>query len=164
LGLQVREKIKTMTALADRIDIDLTEARRRRDELALRALVMLKSELINASKEAGGINDQAAQVVLRREVKRRLEAAEAFASGGREDSARQEKAAADLLQGYLPAQLSEEELEHEIQAVIVEVGAEGPRDLGRVIKAAVARVAGRADPGRVAAVARRLVTQGTSAG
>jgi uncharacterized protein YqeY len=148
-----------MTALVDRINVDLTEARRRRDEIALRTLAMLKSELVNASKEPGAaeIDDQAALGVIRREVKRRQEAAEAFAAGGREESAREEQVAAELLQGYLPVELGEQDLEREVQIVIAEVGAQGPRDMGAVMKAATARVAGRAEPGRVAAAARKLL-------
>jgi hypothetical protein len=150
-----------MTALVDRINVDLTEARRRRDEIALRTLAMLKSELVNASKEPGAaeIDDQAALGVIRREVKRRQEAAEAFAAGGREQSAREEQVAAELLQGYLPVELGEQDLEREVQIVIAEVGAQGPRDMGAVMKAATARVAGRAEPGRVAAAARKLLAR-----
>jgi uncharacterized protein len=150
-----------MTALVDRINVDLTEARRRRDEIALRTLAMLKSELVNASKEPGAaeIDDQAALGVIRREVKRRQEAAEAFAAGGREESAREEQVAAELLQGYLPVELGEQDLEREVQIVIAEVGAQGPRDMGAVMKAATARVAGRAEPGRVAAAARKLLAR-----
>jgi uncharacterized protein len=150
-----------MTALVDRINVDLTEARRRRDDIALRTLAMLKSELVNASKEPGAaeIDDQAALGVIRREVKRRQEAAEAFAAGGREESAREEQVAAELLQGYLPVELGEQDLEREVQIVIAEVGAQGPRDMGAVMKAATARVAGRAEPGRVAAAARKLLAR-----
>jgi uncharacterized protein len=146
-------------ALLERIETDMTEARRRRDDLALRTLGLLKSELVRAAKEpgVGELDDEGALRVVRREVKRRQEAAEAFESGGREESARAERAEAELLSSYLPAGLSDEDLEREVAAAIAEVGGHTPRDMGPVMKAATARVAGRAEPGRIAAVARRLL-------
>jgi uncharacterized protein len=145
--------------MIDRIDADLTEARRRRDELALRTLAMLKTELVNASKAPGGIalDDQAALGVIRREVKRRQESAEAFTAAGREESAGEENLAAQLLNAYLPAELPDDELERELRTVIAETGARGPKEMGQVMKQATARIAGRTEPGRIAAMARRLL-------
>lgn len=147
-------------SLYERIEGDLVAARKRRDHMALDTLGMLKSEVINAGKEpgaAGSTDDEMVTRVVRREVKRREEAAQAFASGGRGDSARKEEAEAEILRGYLPAQLGDEELEREVRAVIEEVGAGSPRDLGAVMKAASPRLADRADGGRIAAVARKLL-------
>ena len=95
--------------------------------------------------------------VIRRELKQREESAQAYADAGREESAREERAKAELLRAYLPAQLTDEELERELQAVIAEVRPQGPRDMGAVMKAANARLAGRAEGGRIAALARRLL-------
>lgn len=146
-------------ALRERIDTELTEARRRRDEVALRTLGLLKSELVKAGKEpgAGELNDEMVLRVIRREVKRRQEAAEAFAAGGRQDAVRDEEAEAELLRGYLPAEIGDDELEREVHSVVSELGASSPRDMGAVMKAATARLAGRAEPGRIAGVARRLL-------
>jgi uncharacterized protein YqeY len=121
---------------------------------------VLKSEVVNASKEpgaAGTADDQLVLRVVRRELKQREESSEAFADAGRDDSAREERAKAELLRSYLPAQLTDEELERELAAVVEEVRPQGPRDMGAVMKAANARLGGRAEGGRIAAVARRLL-------
>jgi uncharacterized protein YqeY len=149
-----------VSTLAERIDADLTAARRARDELALATLGVLKSEVVNASKEPGASgpdDDQLVLRVVRRELKQREESAQAFADAGRGDTARQERAKAELLRSYLPAQLTDDELERELAAVIAEVRPQGPRGLGAVMRVANARLAGRAEGGRIAALARRLL-------
>jgi uncharacterized protein YqeY len=148
-----------VSTLAERIDADLVAARKARDELALATLGVLKSEVVNASKEPGATSadDQLVLRVVRRELKQRQESAQAFADAGRDDSARQEQAKAELLRSYLPAQLTDEELERELAAIIAEVQPRGPRDMGAVMKAANARLAGRAEGGRIAALARSLI-------
>jgi uncharacterized protein len=146
--------------LYEQIERDLIAARKQRDQTRLSTLGMLKSEVVNAGKEpgaAGSVEDDLVTRILRREVKRREEAAQAFTAGGREESARKEQAEADILRAYLPAQMSEEDLEREVRAVIDEVGAGSPRDLGAVMKAAGPRLAGRAEGGRIAAAARKLL-------
>jgi uncharacterized protein YqeY len=106
----------------------------------------------------GGIVDDDLLVrVARREVKRREEAAAGFRSGGREESALREEAEAEVLRGYLPASLSAEELDAELLAVIDELQPSGPQAFGTVMKAATARLAGRAQGGEIAAAARRLL-------
>ena len=149
-----------MVALYDRIQTDMVEARRRRDDVGLSTLSLLKSELVRASKDGGSsgeINDDLVVRVARKEVKRREEAIDAFRKAGREDSARREEAEMVVLRGYLPAAMGEQELEAEIRAVIAEVKPDGPKSFGAVMKAATARLAGRADGAQIAAVARRLL-------
>jgi uncharacterized protein YqeY len=149
-----------MTALAARIDADMVAARKARDELALATLGVLKSEVVNAGKEpgaAGTADDQLVVRIIRRELKQREESAQAYADAGREGSARDERAKAELLRAYLPAEMTDAELERELAAVIAEVRPQGPRDMGAVMKAANARLAGRAEGGRIAALARRLI-------
>jgi uncharacterized protein YqeY len=146
--------------LVERMDAELVEARKRRDDLSLNTLGLLKSELVKASKEpgAGGIVDDELLVrVARREVKRREEAAAGFRSGGREESALREEAEAEVLRGYLPPSLSAEELDAEVKAVIEELQPSGPQAFGAIMKAATARLAGRAQGGDIAAAARRLL-------
>ena len=146
--------------LYEQIEQDLVAARKQRDHTALDALGMLKSEVVNAGTEpgaSGATDDDLVVRVIRREVKRRQEAAQAFAAGGRDDSARKEEAEAMILRAYLPAQMDEDQLEAEVRAVIAEVGASSPRELGAVMKAAGPRLAERAEAGRIAAVARRLL-------
>ena len=146
--------------LLERIDADFVAARKARDRTVVDTLGLLKSEVVNAGKEPGSAaapDDEVVLRVVRREVKRREEAARAFIAGGRPESARKEEAEADVLRAYLPAQLGDEELEREVGAVIQELGASGPRDMGAVMKAAGPRLAGRAEPGRIAGAARRLL-------
>jgi len=146
-------------SLYERLERELVDARRRRDELALATLGMLKSEVVRATKEPGSksADDPLVVRVAQRELKRREEAATAFRAGGRPAAAEREETEAELIRTYLPAALSEEELERELQAVIGEVKPEGPQAFGQVMKAATARLAGRAEGGRIAAAAKRLL-------
>ncbi len=147
-------------ALYDRIQVELVESRRRRDEVTLDTLALLKSELVKASKEsaAGGrIDDELVVRVARKEVKRREEAIEVYVKAGRVDSARREEAEMALLKAYLPAPMSDEDVEAEVAAVIAEVKPEGPKGFGMVMKQATARLAGRAEGAQVAAAARKLL-------
>jgi uncharacterized protein YqeY len=145
--------------LTEQIDADLLDARRRRDGTALRTLGLLKTEVVRAGKEKGGAvpGDDAVLRIIRREVKRRQEAATAFEQAERAESAAKELAEAEVLWSYLPAELGDDELEREVVGVVQNLGASSPRDMGAVMKAANARLQGRAEPGRVAAVARRLL-------
>jgi uncharacterized protein YqeY len=147
-------------ALYDRVQTDLVSARMKRDDVALGTLSLLKSELVRASKEgsAGGrIDDDLVVRVARKEVKRREEAIEVYRKVGREDSARREEAEMAVLREFLPAAMSEQDLESEVRAVIAEVKPDGPKGFGLVMKAATARLAGKADGNQIAAVARRLL-------
>ena len=138
----------------------MVDARKKRDEVALGTLSLLKSELVRASKEgsAGGrIDDDLVLRVARKEVKRREEAIDVYRKAGREDSARREEAEMAVLREFLPATLSEQDIEAEVRAIIAEVKPDGPKGFGLVMKAATARLAGRADGNQIAAVARRLL-------
>ena len=138
----------------------MVDARRRRDDVALGTLSLLKSELVRASKEGGAggqIDDEMVVRVARKEVKRREEAIDVYRKAGRDESARREEAEMAVLRAYLPAAMSEQEIEREVRAVIEEVKPDGPKGFGAVMKAATARLAGRADGSQVAAVARRLL-------
>ena len=147
-------------ALYDRIQSEMVNARKRRDDVALGTLSLLKSELVRASKEGGSsgtIDDDLVLRVARKEVKRREEAIDVYRKAGRDDSARREEAELALLRGFLPAAMSETEIEAEVRAVIDELKPDGPKGFGLVMKAATARLAGRADGNQVAAVARKLL-------
>lgn len=147
-------------ALYDRIQAELVESRRRRDEVTLDTLSLLKSELVKASKEsaAGGrIDDELVVRTARKEVKRRDEAIEVYRKAGRVDSARREEAERALLKTYLPAAMSDRDVEAEVAAVIAEVKPEGPKGFGMVMKQATARLAGRAEGAQVSAAARKLL-------
>jgi uncharacterized protein YqeY len=147
-------------ALYDRIQSEMVNARVQRDDVALGTLSLLKSELVKASKEGGAsgqIDDDLVVRVTRKEVKKREEAIGVYRQAGREDSARREEAEMRVLRNYLPASLSEDQIEAEVRAVIDEVKPEGPKGFGMVMKAATARLAGRADGTEIARVTRKLL-------
>ena len=147
-------------AIYDRIQTEMVDARRQRNEVALNTLSLLKSEVVRASKEvqsSGAIDDDLVIRVARKEVKRREEAIAVYRKAGREASARREEAEMAVLRTFLPAAMSDEQIEAEVRAVIDEVKPEGPKGFGAVMKAATARLAGKADGNQVAAVARRLL-------
>ena len=126
----------------------------------LNTLSLLKSEVVRATKEAdasGSIDDALVERVARKEVKRRQDAIEAYRKGGREDAAKREEAEMALLRGYLPAGMTSEQVESEVRAVIAELKPTGPNAFGAVMKAATARLAGRAEGAQVAAAARKLL-------
>ncbi len=114
------------------------------------ALRMILSELQKASKE--GSEDELA--VLRRERKRRMEAARAFRDGGRDELAAGEEAEGELIATYLPAELSDEELQAIVKQALADSGAQSPKDMGVAMKNAMAAVAGRADGKRVSGLVK----------
>ena len=147
-----------MPELKNRLQADLTKALRERDELKLATLRMALAAVTNeevAGKAARELSDDEVVRVLTREAKRRREAADAFASGGRPELAEREQAEGRVLDEYLPAQLSDDDLRALVASAIDETGADGPRGLGAVMKVVTPRVAGRAEGGRVAAEVRR---------
>jgi uncharacterized protein YqeY len=141
-------------ALVDTVKGDLTVAMKAGEKERVDALRLVLSELQKAAKE--GSDDELA--VLRRERKRRLEAASAFRDGGRPELADGEEREAELIGGYLPAELGDEELRAIVEAAIAESGASSPRDMGQVMKLAMARTGGRADGKRVSALAKEALT------
>ena len=147
-----------MPDLKDQLRADLTSAMKSRDELrtaTLRmALAAVSAEEV-AGKAARRLTDDEVQTVLRREAKKRREAADAFADAGRAEQAERERAEGDVLAGYLPAQMEDADLAALVADVITQTGATGMKDMGRVMGAAQAAVAGRAEGSRVAAEVRR---------
>ena len=147
-------------ALYDRIQSEMVNARMRRDDVALSTLSLLKSELVRASKDGGAggrIDDDLTLRVLRKEVKKREEAIEVYRKAGRDESAKREALEMAVLREFLPAAMSEQDIEREVRAVIDEIKPDGPKGFGLVMKAATARLAGRADGNQIAAVTRRLL-------
>lgn len=134
--------------LADTVKQDLTSAMKAGESERVGALRLVLSELQKAAKE--GDADELA--VLRRERKRRLESAKAFREGDRPELADREEAEAEIIAAYLPAELSDDELRAIVAAAIEESGASSPKDMGRAMKAAMPKVAGRADGKRVSAM------------
>jgi len=137
-------------AILEQIRDDLKGAMRAGEKEKVGALRLVLSELQKAAKE--GSDDEL--TVLRRERKRRLEAARAYREAGREDLAEGEEAEGQLISSYLPAELSEEELKEIVAQAVRDSGAESAKDMGRVMKQAMAAVDGRADGSRVSGLVR----------
>jgi uncharacterized protein YqeY len=132
----------------------MTAAMKARDADRVGALRLLLSELQKSAKE--GSEDEIA--VLRRERKRRLDAASQFRAGGRPELAEREEAESLLIEGYLPAELDDSELDVIVRDAIAETSAAGPRDMGKVMKAVMAKAEGRADGKRASARVREALS------
>jgi uncharacterized protein len=137
-------------AIADQVSADVKTAMRAGDKERVGALRLVLSELQKAAKE--GSEDELA--ILRRERKRRVEAAGAYREAGRADLADGEEKEAQLIATYLPAELTEPELEAIVEQAVRESGASSVRDMGGAMKAAMAAVDGRADGKRVSGMVK----------
>ena len=137
-------------AVQEELRGDLREAMLAKQRERVDALRLVLSELQKAAKE--GSDDELA--VLRRERKRRLEAARAYREGGREDLADGEESEAELIGSYLPAELSEQELGEIVKQAVSDSGAQSAKDMGTAMKQAMAAVDGRADGKRVSELVR----------
>jgi uncharacterized protein len=136
--------------LLEQIKTDLSGAMRAREKEKVGALRLVMSELQKAAKE--GAEDPVA--VLRRERKRRLEAAGAYREAGRDELAAGEESEAELISAYLPAELSEEDLREVVERAVRDSGAQSAKDMGIAMKEAMAAVDGRADGKRVSGLVR----------
>ncbi len=135
--------------LRERLLADLTTALKTRDTARLEALRMVKAALQKQEIEVQHqLDDTEVMALLSTLIKQRREAAESFAKGGRADLAAKEQAELELMESYLPAAVSADELESIVTAVIAETGAGSPKDIGRVMKAVMARLAGRRADGK----------------
>lgn len=133
---------------------DLKQAQLRKDEVKVSTLRLLLSEIHNAEIQKGDITEEDILALIGREIKKRNEASESFKAGGREELALKEKAESEILQGYLPAQLSNEELTAIVEQAITEVGAKGISDMGKVIALVMGKVKGKADGARVSSLVK----------
>ena len=140
----------------ERIQADTRTAMKAGERDRVGALRLIADALQKDMKDGG--SDEVA--VLRRERKRRVEAAEAYRGGGEEERARAEEAEAELISEYMPAELSDEELGAIVDQAINSTGAAGPQDMGKVMGPAMASVAGRADGKRVSAIVRERLAEG----
>lgn len=138
-----------MSDLSNQITEDMKTAMREKNTLALNTIRMLKSSIKNAAIEKGGASAELDEVeiiaVIRREVKKRQDSIEQYTTAGRMELAEQEEAEIAVLNGYLPAPLSAEELDAIITAAIAETGATSRKDMGPVMKLVQERTGGRAD-------------------
>ena len=137
-------------AFIDRISEDLTAAMRARETTRLSTLRMAKAALMNREVERGrALDDTESLQVIASLIKQRRDSIEQFRNGGREDLATKEEAELMVLESYMPPALSEAEITAAVDAAIAETGASGARDMGKVMKAVMARFQGAALDGKV---------------
>ena len=150
-------------ALKEKLQNDLTEAMRARDEVRSSTIRMVLTAIKNeevSGKEARDLSDAEVITVLSREAKKRREAAEAFEQAGAKDRADNEKAEGVIIAVDLPEQLSEAELKEMIASAIKETGATGPQQMGLVMKSIQTKIAGRADGGTVSSLVKAALSGG----
>jgi uncharacterized protein len=148
--------------LAERLDSDLKDAMRAGEKVRLDTIRRARAALKNAEIEnRGALGDDATVKVLRGLVKQHRESIEQFRAGGRDDLVARESEEMAVLEGYLPAQMDEAAITAVVTEVIASEGASGPGDLGRVMKAAMARMGGQADGKEVRTIAQRLLEGGS---
>jgi uncharacterized protein YqeY len=143
-------------SLVERVQSDTAAALKAGDRERVHALRLITAELQKAAKEGGDGGDEVA--VLQRERKRRLEAASAYRDGGSPERAQAEEREAEIIQGYMPEQLSDGELDAIVGDAIAESGASSEGEMGKVMALVMPRVRGRADGQRVSAVAREKLS------
>lgn len=138
---------------------DLKRAMKNKDELRVSCLRMLKTSLKRKRVEVNrDLTDEEMQAVIASSIRQGQEAAEEFKTGGRADLAGKEEAEIRILYEYLPRQLDPEEIDGVLREIIAESGAKGPKDLGKVMKEAMSRLAGKAQGKEVNERARRLLS------
>jgi uncharacterized protein len=134
-------------SVLEQVQHDVKDAMKAREKERVHALRLIASELQKAEKDQSGDEVQ----VLQRERKRRLEAAEAYRDGGRDEQAESEEREAEIIASYMPDQLSDEQLEAIVGDAVAESGASSPQELGRVMALVMPKVQGQADGKRVSA-------------
>jgi uncharacterized protein len=135
--------------IVEQVEKDLVAALRAQDTLKLSVLRMIKAAFMNKKVEHGkAVDDQEALAVLRTLAKQRHESVEAFRKGAREDLASKEEAEAKIVESYLPAAASEEDIDSAVTAAIAETGASTAKDMGKAMKAAMAKLAGKNAEGK----------------
>lgn len=150
-------------SLREQLMNDLKDAMREKDETRKRtirsviaALKQAETEL-DTSGQRVSLDDSGILALIAKQAKQRQESIDAFQLGGRDDLVAREEGDLAVLQSYLPQQMSREQIEAEVRQVIAEVGASGPRDIGKVMKPLMARVRGRADGGLANQIVRELL-------
>ena len=149
-------------SLKQKLQSDLNEAIKSRNTVSAETIRMILAAITNeevAGKEKKELSDAEVITVLTREAKKRREAAEAFENGGRADRAAAERAEGEVIAGYLPEQLSEDDIKKLIAETIVAVGATGPSDMGKVMGGLKAKVAGKADGALVSSLVKEALNK-----
>ncbi|MEM9326913.1 MAG: GatB/YqeY domain-containing protein [Bacteroidota bacterium] len=148
-------------SLKSQIEQEIKQAMLSKQKDRLRALRAIKSAILLAETEKGaaaGITSDVEVKLLQKAAKQRRDSIEIYVQQGRDDLAQTEQQELAVIEEFLPKQLSEKEIEQEVQSVIAAVGASGPQDMGKVMGAATKKLAGQADGKVISAVAKRLLT------
>lgn len=148
--------------LFEQISEDIKKAMLAKDKVALDALRGIKKEFLEAKTAKGGdgeLHDDKALQILQKMVKQRKEAAEMFVTAGRQELADDEMAQCKIIESYLPAMLNEAELEEALKAIIAQVGAAGPQDMGKVMGTATKALAGKAEGRMISAKVKELLNK-----
>lgn len=149
-------------SFSEKINADLKEAMKAQDQVALRGIRAIKAAILLANTDGSGkeIDDERAIQILQKLVKQRRESLDIYNQQGREDLAQVEREEILVIERYLPAQMDENELKSELSTIIQELGAQGPKDMGKVMGAASKKLAGRADGKAISSIVKELL--GTS--
>lgn len=140
---------------------ELKIAMKSKNEAALRGLRAIKAEIIKAKTEPGAskeLDEATEQKFLQKMMKQRRDSYDIFMQQGREDLAAKEKEEMEVIEKFLPQQLTEAEIKAEVQAIIAETGAQSAADMGKVMGAATKKLAGRADGKVISAIVKSLLT------
>jgi uncharacterized protein YqeY len=147
------------TPLIEKIAHDLTDAIKTKDERRLSCLRVLKAAVTNEQgRRTQPLEEEDVQAVIQSLIRKGREAAVEFRKGHREDMAAKEEGEVKILGGYLPQQLAPDEIEKALKEIIAEVSASGPKDLGKVMKAAMGRLSGKVQGKEVNEIAKRLLS------
>jgi len=147
-----------MGALTEKVRSDMTAAMKAQEKERLSTLRMLQSSLKNEQINTGHeLSDEEAMTVIRKAVKQRMDSIEQFTNAGRTELAEKERVEMELLKTYLPAELSDEEVEQGLREIIASTGAQSKKDLGKVMKEATARYKGRVDGKKIQEIVSRLL-------
>ena len=142
-------------SLQEQISAALKDAMRARDEAKMTTLRLVLTAIKKREKEARSLlEDQEVISVITSQIKQRRESIEQYRKAGREDLAQTEENELQILQGYMPEQVSEEEISNPRHEIIAEVGAVSMKDMGKVMKAAMAKLAGKAEGGAINAMVK----------
>lgn len=144
----------------DRISNDIKEAMKAQDKVALATLRNIKKVLLEAKTAPGAgdtVSDEAALKIIQKLVKQGRESAQLYQSQGRSDLAQEELAQVAVMEKYLPAQMSEEEIEAAVKAIITELGVTTPQEMGKVMGVATKQLAGKADGRAISGIVKRIL-------
>ena len=144
----------------DRISNDIKQAMKAQDKVALATLRNIKKVLLEAKTAPGAgdtVSDEAALKIIQKLVKQGRESAQLYQSQGRSDLAQEELAQVAVMEKYLPAQMSEEEIEAAVKAIITELGVTTPQEMGKVMGVATKQLAGKADGRAISGIVKRIL-------